>query len=253
MRVSRRRFLTVGALGLASAAVAATELGWARKYVVDAAPRESASSPDRAPSDVAWRWFELLYDVVKAEATSPPAASRIYGISAVALYESVVAGRKGNRSLVGQLNGLGSVPEPRHEALHWEAVANTALAQTIRGLYPIVSPASLAAVDSLEQAFADQFHDEVGDRKYERSISHGRAVSEAILDWARTDGFSTYNNCPYVATVVPGAWAPTPPAFNPNPLQPCWGQIRTMALPAGDACPPPDHPAFSPDPWISVS
>ena len=34
---------------------------------------------------VASTWLELLYDVVKAEKTTPPAASRIYGITEVYL------------------------------------------------------------------------------------------------------------------------------------------------------------------------
>src|SRR4030095_3446346 len=69
----------------------------------------------------------------------------------------------------------------------------------------------------------------------------------AILSWASGDGFAIYNNCPYVPVAVPGAWQPTPPAVNPNPLQPCWGSIRPMILTSGGECPPPVHPAFSTD------
>src|SRR5262249_35833609 len=47
---------------------------------------------------------------------------------------------------------------------------------------------------------------------------------------------------------VLGAWEPTPPLFNPNPLQPCWGMLRPMVLTSGEECPPPGHPAFSTDP-----
>ena len=59
-----------------------------------AAPRPSIRKPaDLYPSDVAWRWFELLYDVVKTEKTTsrrrPP---RIYGLTAVAGYEAIVPG-----------------------------------------------------------------------------------------------------------------------------------------------------------------
>jgi hypothetical protein len=45
---------------------------------------------------------------------------------------------------------------------------------------------------------------------------------------------------------VAGAWEPTPPLFNPNPLQPCWGLIRPMVLTSGEECAPPGHPRFSP-------
>src|SRR5919106_7059119 len=117
----------------------------------------SKKSADEFPSHVASTWFEELYDVVKAEKIAPPMASRIYGISAVALYESIVAGTEAHRSLVGQLNGLTSLPQPkRNKKYHWPTVANAVLANTIRGLYPTISQASLEAINVLEQSFASQ-------------------------------------------------------------------------------------------------
>ncbi|PYT07311.1 MAG: hypothetical protein DMF60_07405, partial [Acidobacteria bacterium] len=81
---------------------------------------------DDFSSEVASAWFELLYDVVKAERTTPPVASRIYGIAAAALYEGIVPGAQANRSLVGQLNGLSVVPSPKQtKKYHWPTVANT--------------------------------------------------------------------------------------------------------------------------------
>ena len=201
---------------------------------------------DKFSSEVASRWFELLYDVVKAERTTPPPASRIYGITAVALYESIVAGTNKNRSLVGQLNGLTSLPRPKkNKKHHWPTVANAVLANTIRGLYPTISQSSLNAINNLEQSFANRYQANATRSEYERSVSYGQEVAAAILGWAATDGFSTFNNCPYVSTPVPGAWQPTPPAFNPNPLQPCWGLVRPMVLTSGEECPPQGHPAFS--------
>jgi hypothetical protein len=207
---------------------------------------ESKKAVDDFSSVVASSWFELLYDVVKTERTPPPQASRIYGITAVALYESIVAGTEQSRSLVGQLNGLTVVPQPKkNRKHHWPSVANTVLANTIRGLYSTISPASSNLINNLEQSFASQFQAEVPEGQYERSVSLGEAVASAILGWAATDGLSTKNNCPYVPADVPGAWQPTPPVFNPNPLQPCWGELRPMVLTSGEQCPPVGHPTFS--------
>ena len=75
--------------------------------------KEVKNPADSYPSDVASVWFDKLYDVVKSERTAPPLASRIYGVTAVALYEAVVPGSLENRSLVGQLNELTSVPQPK--------------------------------------------------------------------------------------------------------------------------------------------
>lgn len=206
-------------------------------------------SADEFPSEVASIWFEELYDVVKTEKTSPPAAARIYGVVAVALYESIVAGTEENLSLLGQLNGLGSVPQPwKNKKYYWPAVANAAIAGTIRGLYPTISQESMDAINNLEQSFLSQQDVLVPRPEHERSVAYGSAVAAAILAWASNDGFSIYNNCPYVPIAVPGAWEPTPPLFNPNPLQPCWGLMRPMVLTSGGECHPPDHPLFSTDP-----
>jgi hypothetical protein len=210
---------------------------------------QSKKSADQFPSHVASTWFEALYDIVKAEQTTPPAASHIYGITAVALYESVVSGTEAKRSLVSQLNGLTSLPQSdRNKKYHWPTVANAVLAATIRGLYPTISQVSLQAINELEQSIASPQQEAVPGPVYERSVAHGRAVATAILDWAATDGSSTFNNCPYDPNPEPGTWEPTPPGFNPNPLQPCWGQLRLMVLASGAKCAPPGHPAFSTDP-----
>jgi membrane-associated phospholipid phosphatase len=203
---------------------------------------------DDEPSDVAAVWFDTLYEVVKSEATTYPVASRIYGVSAVALYEAVVPGAFHHRSLVGQLHDLAAVPQPEvSEPYHWPTVANAALARTIRGLVPSLTPENLDAINALEQSFAAQFQAEVLPEDSARSVAQGQAVADAILAWAATDGFSLYNNCPYVPTPVPGAWEPTPPAFTPNPDQPCWAQLRPMVLASGAECAPPGHPEFSTD------
>ena len=68
---------------------------------------------DRYSAEVAVAWLELLYDVVRAENLSPPVAARVYGIAGVTLYEAVVPGARRYRSLVGQVNGLSSLPRPR--------------------------------------------------------------------------------------------------------------------------------------------
>jgi len=214
-------------------------------FVVMAAAFANAShgapllnSSDRLPSEVAWGWFELLYDIVKAEQTPPPQASRIYGIASVALYESATPGSDKHRSLAGQLNGLTSLPRPeRHRQLYWPAVANAAFAATVRGLYVNLSSASLNATYELEAQFTEKYRARISGPVLERSTNFGRQLAAGILAWAAGDLYSVHNNCPYVpATEGPSAWKPTPPAFNPNPLQPCWGLIRPMVLNSSDEC-----------------
>ncbi len=211
---------------------------------------QSKKPAEAYPSDVATTWFDMLYDVVKIERTAPPPASRIYGIASVALYESIIGGSSGNRSLVGQLNDLVSLPTPRQDnkKYHWPTVANSALATVIRGLYPTASQPSMDRIDALERQFASQFQMMVPGPEYSRSVALGQDVANAVLGWSASDGLSTFNACPYVPAAVAGPWQPTPPAFNQNPLQPCWGQIRPMVLKSGSECAAPGNPLFSTDP-----
>jgi hypothetical protein len=210
---------------------------------------QGPASADDDPSDVAVVWFDTLYEVVKSEAAAFAQASRIYGVSAVALYEAIVPGTRHHRSLVGQLDRLTAVPQPEENlTYHWPTVANAALARTIRGLFSSLKPESVEAINDVEQRFAALFRAEVEEQDYQRSVVHGQRVADAILAWAATDGFARFNNCPYVPEPVPGPWEPTPPNFILNPEQPCWGQLQPMVLESATECAPPGHPAFSTDP-----
>jgi len=210
-----------------AALLAAAPVAWAKE-----------GSADSFPSDVASVWFDLLYDVVRSEGTPPPPASRIYGVTAVALYESIVPGTEENKSLVGQLNELDTLPQAK-KRLHWPTVANAAFAQTIRSIFTSLTSENLDAINALEADFNAQFE---GQPRFDRSVVFGKEIADAALAWAATDGFAEFNNCLYVPAPVAGAWESTPPAFNPNPLQPCWGQLRP-----GADCAPPGHPEFSTD------
>lgn len=204
---------------------------------------------DSFSSDVASVWFDHLYDVIKSEGTAPPPASRIYGIVSVALYQSIVSGSKTHKSLVGQLNGLESMPRSgTKKTFHWPTVANATLAQTIRGVFASLKPENLDAINMLEAEFNSTFETEVKKKEFNRSVDRGRQIADAILAWAAGDGFSVSSNCTYAPAQAPGAWEPTPPAFNPNPLQPCWGQIRPMVLNSLAECAAAGHPVFDTDP-----
>ena len=95
------------------------------------------SSANTSDAEVAVAWFDLLYDIVRAESLSPPVAARTYGIASITLYEAIVSGSRHHQSLVGQLNALSFLPQPeRHKSYHWPAVANDALATILRHLFP---------------------------------------------------------------------------------------------------------------------
>ena len=235
---SRRDFLTQASLAVA--------------WLMVPHRTEAGARPDPRPAsehdaDVALAWFDLSLDLVRTTAGySPPVASRAFAYLGLTLYETVVIGMPGFRSLSGQIPGL-ITPNPTRAGrrLHWPTAANAALAATTRSLFATTSASNHGAIDALEASLRPTNGPPglVGD-----SISWGNDVAAAVLSAARTDGGHDghLRNFPadYVPPAGPGLWVPTPPGFL-SALQPRWGENRTLAVPSGAHCASGDHPDFS--------
>jgi hypothetical protein len=233
------------------------EQGRAIGQVVNALPMrepvESQSPPaDTYDSDVATAWSELQLMLIRTTpGFSPPVAARALGCSGLVLYESVVGGMPGHRSLAGAITDLTALPARARGAVHhWPLAANAALAEASRLLWPNVSAANRTAIDALEARQDAWLRVAIAEPVRDRSIRYGRAVARAIAYWSRSDGAvdAHLNNFPreYSPPVGPGLWVPTGPGFSPA-LQPYWGQNRCFALPAADACDPGAPPPYSVD------
>jgi hypothetical protein len=196
------------------------------------------------PAEVATSWFELQLKLIKeTPGCTPPVASRALGYSSVALYESVVDGMPEYQSLVGQLNGLTSLPQPEAgQAHYWAAVANSALATILRSLYPTATPDNLAAIDALEQKYAKQYEAEAGAEVFNCSVAYGQALAAAIFEWSKTDGGHEGYSKNFPERFTPpgglGLWVPTAPNYQAIPLQPYWGQNRPFVIQSGEECTP---------------
>jgi len=167
---------------------------------------------EKYDAHVATAWFGLINQVIQSEHLSPLRASRIYAYAGVTLYESAVTGLETHRSLVGQLNGLDSLPRiARGTAYHWPTVASSALAAVTRHLLADASTANLDAISALEQQFADEFSPQAGGSVFRRSVDYGHAVGEAIFLWAFADGYATLHDCAYTPPAGTSLWVPTPP------------------------------------------
>lgn len=203
------------------------------------------------PADMATDWFELQLKLVKeTPGFSPPVASRAFGYAGLTLYETAVGGMPEHNSLVGQLNGLGTLPQPNpDQTIHWAAAANSALATILHLLYPTATAENLAAIDTQEQRYTEIYEAEAGPTVLTQSVAYGQAVAEAIYEWSRSDGgHEGYTrNFPETYTVVegPGLWVPTPPNFQAA-LQPYWGENRPFVVKPECTLPPPTE--YSEDP-----
>jgi hypothetical protein len=240
---TRRQFIT----RLAAGTTAAAGLG------LPACARPPLFPPaDTFDAEVVAAWFDLSLQLVKTTSGySPPVASRAFGYAGLTLYEALVPGVDGYRSLGGVLRGLGRLPAAgKNTAYDWPTVANAALAAIFRNLFPTSGPDNLAAIDTLEDSFSDRFRPGLPRGVFNRSVRRGREVARAVFEYSQSDGGHEgyLNNFPpYVPPVGPGLWVPTGPGFLPA-LQPYWDQNRCFAIPAGSACPPGDHPPYSEDP-----
>jgi membrane-associated phospholipid phosphatase len=191
-------------------------------------------------------WFNLQLRLVReTPGFTPPVASRAFAYTGIALYEAVVPGMPGYRSLAGALHELPALPQAMASAQYdWGLVANAALAEITRDMFPTAPAEELTAIDALEQQQAGS-----GDAAVrERSATYGHSVAAAVYAWSQTDGGDQgyLHNFPtsYVPPTGPGMWIPTPPMFQ-SAMQPTWGTNRTFALASADACPIDPPPAFS--------
>jgi len=204
-------------------------------------------------ADIPLAYYELSLGFTKRTAGfTPPVQSRAYAYMGLTLYEALVSGMPGHRSIASQLNGIGELPAPTGVPYHWPLVANAALAEVMRGLWGGTTSRAvenIADIDALEAAFAaDQA--EVPQGLAKQSKKFGREVGAAVfatsMDDGGHEGYRT-NFPPYTPPQGPGLWVPTAPGQ--AALQPYWGTtVQTFALSSGAECDPGGPPAYSEDP-----
>jgi hypothetical protein len=222
----------------------------------DATASGTASVPavSQLSGDIANRWFDLSLQMTRSTpGFSPPVSARTFGYLGLTLYESCVNGMPGYGSLQGKLNGLsaGAFPARPTGPVHYGLAANRAMSVALLAFYKSTSLANVEQLLALERSIREELSEGLSDEVVQNSVAYGDAVGSAVFAFARTDGqegamFSNFSPA-FAVPVFAGAWQPTPPAFQPRPLQPYWGNVRTF-LAQNVAVLPPPHPAYSTDP-----
>lgn len=237
--IGRREFLKAAAGGAVLAVASPWSASWANAGVSGLVRHYDASVPNAHARGV----FRLIEST---PGFTPPVASRLLAYFGVALYESLVPGMVGYRSLHGLLPGFPIVMTTPRSGLHWPTVANHALGGIVSALLPSGSP-GLGAVDTLVNEI-DRGHSIPAPLRL-RSIERGATVAKAVRAWAAGDGGHEghLRNFPasYQTPTGPGLWEPTPPGFLPIPLQPFWGDNRPFA---DETCAVPPPPTYSTQP-----
>jgi hypothetical protein len=113
-------------------------------------------------------------------------------------------------------------------------------------MYPWLTPANKASVDSLENAWNEKVLLSTESEKFKRSQDFGRAVAAAVYAWSKTDNYSV-TNTGYVLPTGFGIYIPTPPAFG-TPILPFVSLARPLVQEDGTGIAPPPPFAYSETP-----
>lgn len=203
----------------------------------------SAFAEAPSPQDVLQTWYGLVLRLVRhTPIYSPPVAARAYAYLGVLSYEAVASGSDDMQSLVGQLNGLNSLPKREAGKVYDNAaILDAAMAAFSPMFFSDTGPSGQHAMAALEMKMKEGISAGLPPDVYERSAAYGKAMANAIEDWSKTDGGATVVNMgfPKQYKLRPGRefWVPTNMlALQQHPLLPEWGKNRTFAIPKITDC-----------------
>ncbi len=182
------------------------------------------SDKKKADAQVALDWYKLQLRIL-LERNS--AVNGVYfGYIGIGLYESVRYGTEHSVSLSTKLYQMPAMPaKENNNGYSWPVSANAAMAKMVRSFYTGLTPANMASIDSLENAYNLKLHPTAGSAAFNRSQAFGRSIATAVYNWSLTDNFNG-GNAGYIPPVFPGSWVPTPPAFLNIPINPFYGNAR---------------------------
>lgn len=195
---------------------------------------------------VATAWADMTLFVTKnTPANTPTYASRCLGYIGLTMYESVVPGSPGYRSLTGgQLNGLAAILGPK-QPINAVLALNAGQAYILKNLYNQTSDDNKRRIDSLEQVIYNHFSSTMPNRdEVKSSVAFGQLVAQRIFAWSQSDGGhrAYLKNFDKAMTHPnrPGSWKPPlyAQSFSHYPLHPHWGQNRTFLALDAQIAPP---------------
>lgn len=184
-----------------------------------AGPSAQAMSADRSPTanptrpNVSIRWNEVARSLVAARNNNAPIASRAYALVSVAQFAAVSA-----------VNDTDRHQKPSETNL--DAAIARASANVLKGVY--TDAASATVIDSALNAEATLMFSSAPSKAGSGAAGDaiGAKVATAVLARAATDG-STNANCPATPPLPANRfWHDDAVPPNPQPVLPCFGNIR---------------------------
>lgn len=215
-------------------------------------PTPVSKATESLSADVAYKWADQALKLIrKTPGFTPPVAARALGYAGLTMYETVVPGSTINRTLLGQLNDLKSLPRTLSgQNYDWAIAANAGQAYILKNLFANTAAANKVTIDSLETALNLAYKTpDLSNETFDRSVKFGQDVAAAIFEWSKADGghegYTRNFPANYQVPVYPGAWQPTENGQK-IPLQPYWGRNRTFLI-QNTILPAPEPLKFSTD------
>lgn len=220
------------------------------------APAAMAADDGRPePQVMLSKWYYLMNELVRHTATySPPVASRSFGYLGVTAFEAVAGGSDGLVTLVGQLQGLESVPQREPGTVYDETIViSAAMSDAVVFYFGNTGPTGQRAIKAAQRKWRASAVEGVPEDVVARSEAFGKAVAAAIHEWSLDDGGAVIDNMgfPQEWDLPQGEdkWVPTSPIRQQQlPLLTEWGNNRTFVIPSGATCATPGNPPYGTEP-----
>jgi membrane-associated phospholipid phosphatase len=235
--------IAVPAPPAAGSAAAKADLAELRRLAETRTPamaRAARASAGRSPFEP---WMNVNFELVANRAKDPVAASRAYGLLAVAMYDATVAAwdakYRFRRSVPDEVDALvAREPDPTYPSAH--AVVAGAASRVLAYLYPERPKERLD--EMAEREARQRVIAGVNTPSDVRAgLALGRSVADAVVDRAEGDGHDRrFTGSP---PRTKGSWRP-PPGSLARPVSPMAGTWRTWVMSSGSQFRPPPFPRF---------
>lgn len=170
------------------------------------------------PARYARQWMTLMFNGIKGDKSAPGVAARSYAYAAIAMHEATVHGTPGGHSLSGQLNGLGTLPEPVVGATYdWETVLAQTMHRVVNETWVYPLRTFFEYTTTTQSALLALGPQQIGFRRtsgvpepvIQASIAYANQLADALVPWIQADGTPQLRFTGWAPPTGPGKWVPT--------------------------------------------
>lgn len=184
-------------------------------------------------ADLPKEWMIQAYNTVKRNGLFALDASRIYAYTAITMYESMVRGLPGHRSLAGQLNGLNNLPKhDPNKRYDWGIVICHATPQVIAELTPNISAGAVFSLQATADRQADELrtNNQLDLEVMKNSKEFADQLALAILQWAAADGRASVGKSYTDRSRIGNSQFWTGATLNQQYMLPFWWESRPLVI-----------------------